>query len=203
MVARIYKPARNTMQSGRARSQHWVLEFEPETARGIEPLMGWTSSGDTRQQLRLNFDTKEHAIAYAVLMYLAILLHRRIVMFGMRQQVLERFELRADLTFPDLRRTAAARPLREPLLVTVLTAPAGDPAGRETADRRVPVRPPCPVDTLDHRCQLLVGDTCGLALLQRVAVEDVEPGRELLERQGGLPEALPVLGGRDHDPAAA
>ncbi len=66
MVARIYKPARNAMQSGHARSQRWVLEFEPEAARGIEPLMGWTSSVDTRQQLRLEFDTKEQAIAYAV-----------------------------------------------------------------------------------------------------------------------------------------
>src|SRR3990170_296944 len=65
MVARIYKPSRNAMQSGHARSQHWVLEFEPEAARGIEPLMGWTSSGDMRQQLRLNFDTKEEAVAYA------------------------------------------------------------------------------------------------------------------------------------------
>jgi len=65
MVARIYKPARNAMQSGHARSQHWVLEFEAEAARGIEPLMGWTSSVDTKQQLRLTFDTKEHAIAYA------------------------------------------------------------------------------------------------------------------------------------------
>jgi hypothetical protein len=65
MVARIYKPARNAMQSGRARSQHWVLEFEAEAARGIEPLMGWTSSGDTKQQLRLNFDTREEAVAYA------------------------------------------------------------------------------------------------------------------------------------------
>ena len=65
MVARIYKPSRNAMQSGHARSQHWVLEFEPETARGIEPLMGWTSSGDMIQQLRLNFDTREEAVAYA------------------------------------------------------------------------------------------------------------------------------------------
>jgi hypothetical protein len=65
MVARIYRPARNAMQSGHARSQHWLLEFEPEAARGIEPLMGWTSSGDTRQQLRLTFDTREQAVAYA------------------------------------------------------------------------------------------------------------------------------------------
>lgn len=53
------------MQSGTARSEHWVLEFEPEAPRGIEPLMGWTSSSDTKQQLRLNFDSKEQAIAYA------------------------------------------------------------------------------------------------------------------------------------------
>ena len=53
------------MQSGHARSQHWVLEFEPEAARGIEPLMGWTSSVDTKQQLRLNFDSREEAVAYA------------------------------------------------------------------------------------------------------------------------------------------
>jgi hypothetical protein len=65
MVARIYKPARNAMQSGHARSQHWVLEFEQEAARGIEPLMGWTSSVDTTQQLRLTFDTREEAVAYA------------------------------------------------------------------------------------------------------------------------------------------
>ena len=65
MVARIYKPARNAMQSGSARTKKWQLDFEPEQPRAIEPLMGWTSSGDTRQQLRLWFDTKEEAIAYA------------------------------------------------------------------------------------------------------------------------------------------
>ena len=53
------------MQSGHARSRDWVLEFEPEVARGIEPLMGWTSSGDTKQQLRLTFDTRDEAVAYA------------------------------------------------------------------------------------------------------------------------------------------
>lgn len=64
-MARIYKPARNAMQSGKARTKDWVLEFEPDSPRGIEPLMGWTSSSDTKQQLRLTFDTKEQAIAYA------------------------------------------------------------------------------------------------------------------------------------------
>jgi hypothetical protein len=64
MVARIYKPAKTAMQSGTARTKLWVLEYEPEQPRGIEPLMGWTSSGDMRQQLRLRFATKEEAVAY-------------------------------------------------------------------------------------------------------------------------------------------
>src|SRR5436189_5768273 len=65
MVARIYKPAKTAMQSGTAKTRLWVLEYEPETPRAVEPLMGWTSSGDMRQQLRLQFDTKEEAVAYA------------------------------------------------------------------------------------------------------------------------------------------
>ena len=65
MQARIYRPAKTAMQSGRAGSKDWVLEFEPESARRVEPLMGWTSSGDMRGQVRLNFETKEDAIAYA------------------------------------------------------------------------------------------------------------------------------------------
>src|SRR5690554_3768683 len=63
--ARIYKPAKNAMQSGRARTRRWVLEFEPRSARRVEPLMGWTSSGDMNAQVTLRFDTKEEAIAYA------------------------------------------------------------------------------------------------------------------------------------------
>lgn len=65
MVARIYKPSRSAMQSGDAKSENWLLEFESETPRTTDPLMGWTSSGDTRQQLKLKFETKELAIAYA------------------------------------------------------------------------------------------------------------------------------------------
>jgi hypothetical protein len=65
MPVRIYKPARNAMQSGKGKSQDWVLEFEPETPRGRDPLMGWTSSGDTRQQLKLFFPTSQEAVAYA------------------------------------------------------------------------------------------------------------------------------------------
>jgi len=65
MRARIYRPARTAMQSGRARTRQWVLEFEPESPSRPDPLMGWTSSSDMRQQVQLDFDTKDEAIAYA------------------------------------------------------------------------------------------------------------------------------------------
>ncbi|SFK29005.1 ETC complex I subunit [Methylocapsa palsarum] len=65
MTARIYRPARTATQSGQARTKLWVLEFEPAEAREIEPLMGWTSSGDMKSQVRLKFGSKEEAIAYA------------------------------------------------------------------------------------------------------------------------------------------
>jgi ETC complex I subunit conserved region len=64
MTARIYKPAKTAMQSGTAKTKEWVLEYEPEQPREIEPLMGWTSSGDMRQQVQLRFDTLEEAVAY-------------------------------------------------------------------------------------------------------------------------------------------
>jgi hypothetical protein len=64
MTARIYKPAKTAMQSGLANTKAWVLDFEPEQPREVEPLMGWTSSGDMRQQLRLRFPSKEEAVAY-------------------------------------------------------------------------------------------------------------------------------------------
>jgi hypothetical protein len=64
MVARIYKPSKTAMQSGLANTRSWILDFEPEAPRHVEPLMGWTSSSDMRQQLRLRFGTKEEAVAY-------------------------------------------------------------------------------------------------------------------------------------------
>ena len=64
MVARIYKPARTAMQSGNANTKEWVLDYAPEEPREVEPLMGWTSSADMKQQVRLRFDTKEEAVAY-------------------------------------------------------------------------------------------------------------------------------------------
>ena len=65
MLARIFKPARNAMQSGRANTKDWVLEFEPASARRPDPLMGWTSSSDMNGQIRLMFESREEAIAYA------------------------------------------------------------------------------------------------------------------------------------------
>ncbi|MBU2983439.1 ETC complex I subunit [Lentibacter algarum] len=65
MRARIYKPARNAMQSGVAKTKHWVLEFAPETRREVDPLMGWTSSSDTQAQVKLSFDSREAALEYA------------------------------------------------------------------------------------------------------------------------------------------
>jgi hypothetical protein len=65
MLARIYKPAKTAMQSGAAKTKEWVLDYVPEEPREVEPLMGWTSSGDMKQQVRLRFDTKEEAIAYS------------------------------------------------------------------------------------------------------------------------------------------
>jgi len=65
MFARIYRPTKTAMQSGRAKAARWVLEFEPEMARKLDPLMGWSGSSDMNQQVHLKFDTREEAIAYA------------------------------------------------------------------------------------------------------------------------------------------
>ena len=65
MRVRIYKPARNVMQSGTARMKNWVLEYPAADTREIDPLMGWTSSDDTQSQVRLRFQTCEQAQDYA------------------------------------------------------------------------------------------------------------------------------------------
>ena len=65
MHARIFRPAKAATQSGRGRTAKWRLEFEPEAARRIDPLMGWTGSDDTMTQVVLEFDSKDAAVAYA------------------------------------------------------------------------------------------------------------------------------------------
>jgi hypothetical protein len=62
---RIYRPAKNAMQSGRANTRHWVVEFEPTDRKEPDPLMGWNGSGDTRSQVQLRFGSKQDAVAFA------------------------------------------------------------------------------------------------------------------------------------------
>jgi len=66
MHARIFKPAKTAMQSGKGKSSLWVLEYVNNDAnRRPDPLMGWISTNDTSAQVRLTFDTCDEAIAYA------------------------------------------------------------------------------------------------------------------------------------------
>jgi len=65
MTARIYRPSPSPTQSGRGKSKQWVLVYESAEARKIEPLMGYTASGDTSTQVRIAFDTLEAAETFA------------------------------------------------------------------------------------------------------------------------------------------
>jgi len=65
MGARIFRPAKTAMSSGTANTHDWMLEFVPDAAREVDPLMGWTSSADTQAQVRLTFETKDAALTYA------------------------------------------------------------------------------------------------------------------------------------------
>lgn len=65
MTARIFQRPKNAMQSGKARTDQWLLEFVPAEAKRPDPLMGWAGSGDMQQQLALTFATCEEAQAYA------------------------------------------------------------------------------------------------------------------------------------------
>jgi hypothetical protein len=65
MQAKIFKPAKNAMQSGWANTRKWLLVYEQTRPKRIDDLMGYTSSDDTTRQVRLEFDTQEEAVAYA------------------------------------------------------------------------------------------------------------------------------------------
>ncbi|MEM8552838.1 MAG: ETC complex I subunit [Pseudomonadota bacterium] len=65
MRARIFRPARTAMQSGTRKTKRWRLEYVMDHALRVEPLMGWTASDDTRRQVKLDFATREDAVAYA------------------------------------------------------------------------------------------------------------------------------------------
>ena len=61
----IYQPTKTAMQSGRGNTEVWRIDIQPERAKRPEPLMGWSGGGDTTQQLKLTFDSRDEAIAYA------------------------------------------------------------------------------------------------------------------------------------------
>jgi hypothetical protein len=65
MVARIYRPSKTAMQSGKGKTVFWVIEHEPGSPKKVEPLMGYTSSSDMLSQVRLKFSSKEEAVRYA------------------------------------------------------------------------------------------------------------------------------------------
>jgi hypothetical protein len=62
---KIYKPAKNAMQSGRANTLNWIMERNNGNAQYIEPVMQWTASNNTGKQIRLTFETKEDAVNFA------------------------------------------------------------------------------------------------------------------------------------------
>jgi len=66
MAARIFQPARTAMSSGTAKTHSWVLEYTADSARRVDPLMGWTSASDTQAQVRLTFASKESALEFAL-----------------------------------------------------------------------------------------------------------------------------------------
>ena len=62
---RIYRPSKTAMQSGKAKTLRWVLEYEPASRREPDPLMGWASAEDTLNEVRLRFATLDEAIDFA------------------------------------------------------------------------------------------------------------------------------------------
>ena len=65
VTAKIFKPVKSATQSGRAKTNKWILEYELETKRQPEALIGWVASGDTLNQVKMTFDTQEEAVAFA------------------------------------------------------------------------------------------------------------------------------------------
>lgn len=64
-LARIFRPSKTAMQSGRRQTRNWILEFEPASRRDPDPLMGWSSAADTLNEVQLRFDTLEEAVGFA------------------------------------------------------------------------------------------------------------------------------------------
>jgi hypothetical protein len=104
--ALIYKPAKSSITSGRAGTKQWLLEYEPQSAPFIEPLMGWTGSTDPMVHLRLSFPSREAAVAYA------------------ERQGLE-YEVREPAIMAQIAETKA-QPQSQPMALCPLEVPACD-----------------------------------------------------------------------------
>ncbi|MEM7176063.1 MAG: ETC complex I subunit [Pseudomonadota bacterium] len=63
--ARIYQPSKSAMTSGQANTHKWILEFVPAEQKRLDPLMGWSGSGDMNRQVKLHFQTRGEAEDYA------------------------------------------------------------------------------------------------------------------------------------------
>ena len=64
LTVRIYQPRKNAMQSGRGKTRSWLVEFEPGAPVKNDNLMGWVGKGDTRNQVRMRFPSREDAVAF-------------------------------------------------------------------------------------------------------------------------------------------
>ena len=65
MKALIYKPSKSVTQSGSKKTDKWILEFSRSSSPTIDPLMKWTSSTDTQNQVKMKFSSKDLAVTYA------------------------------------------------------------------------------------------------------------------------------------------
>ncbi|MFN3387516.1 MAG: ETC complex I subunit [Allosphingosinicella sp.] len=65
MAARIFQRSKNAMQSGKARADEWILQFESHKPHRPDPLTGWSGGADTQSQVTIGFPTMEAAVAYA------------------------------------------------------------------------------------------------------------------------------------------
>ena len=65
MTIKIYKPSKSSMQSGQRNTKKWLAEYISDYEQVKDTLMGWNSSLDTKSQIKVFFETKEQAIAWA------------------------------------------------------------------------------------------------------------------------------------------
>ena len=65
MKAKIYKPSKTAMQSGRSKYNKWVLKFLDQKNQLKDTMMGWNGGSSTVSQIELKFSSKEEAANYA------------------------------------------------------------------------------------------------------------------------------------------